>query len=156
MSIRLTITTADGHTTTKMFETQLEGEVWVYNRILKKNQIQIQTILDVTNHLEMQPLKKTLIYAYNVNLELFKKYKEKTMKEMMKRMETAQENVEEGSLPEGTYIGLCDMFMDINKKLDECESSLDNLLARKKCFAEAQIADAEARLADDGEWLDLN
>tara|TARA_R110001599_G_scaffold322481_1_gene533518 strand:- start:11 stop:520 length:510 start_codon:yes stop_codon:yes gene_type:complete len=148
MSIRLTITTADGHTTTKMFETQLEGEVWVYNRILKKNQIQIQTILDVTNHLEMQPLKKTLIYAYNVNLELFKKYKEKTMKEMMKRMETAQENVEEGSLPEGDYIELCDTFMLINKKLDDRKKILDNLLARKQRFAQAQIEDAQADLAN--------
>ena len=156
MSVRVTVTTANGHEYYKMFETALEGEVWVYNRMLKKNQKKIQIILVASNHLEMKPLKKALIYANNVNLELFKKYKEKTKKEMMKRMETAQENVEEGSLPEGTYIGLCDMFMDINKKLDECESSLDNLLARKKCFAEAQIADAEARLADDGEWLDLN
>ena len=64
--------------------------------------------------------------------------------------------------------------MDINKKLDECESSLYTLLASKKRFAQAQIADAEAHIADTqaqiadtqarldvlrghlGEWIDLN
>ena len=142
MSIRLTVT-INGHKYYKIFETQLEEEVWVYNRILKINQNKVQEILDATNHLEIQPLKKTLIYAYNVNLEKFKKYKEKTMKEMMKQMETAQEKVEEGSLPEGHYIVICDMFMDINKRLDDCESSLDNLLESKKGFAEAHIADTQ-------------
>ena len=145
--------------------TIIGAQVEIYNMWLEAFQEDITETLDLCNkgleetepsmpHADERKLltlmKKTYIYAYNLNMEKYEKYKQKTIEESMVVMEAKEERVAEGLLKEGCYLSYCKFAMGSRKQILALGGDAQMIIKIKASFDPTSMVAFSTMLKSEG------
>ena len=145
--------------------TIIGAQVEIYNMWLEAFQEDITETLDLCNKALNDPtslhagvderklltlMKKTYIYAYNLNMEKYEKYRQKTIEESMVVMEAKEERVAEGLLKEGCYLLYCKFAMGSRKQILALGGDAQMLIKIKASFDPTSMVAFSAMLKSEG------